>query len=41
MNEVARGEAGEDGMTEPEVRGHHVVHPPQAQNGSGAVPDDE
>ena len=41
MNEVARGQAGEDGMTEPEVRGHHVVRPPQAQNGSGAVPDDE
>jgi hypothetical protein len=41
MNEVARGQAGEDGRTEPEVRGHHVVHLPRAQNGSGAVPDDE
>ena len=41
MNEVARGEGGEDGMTEPEVRGHHVVRPPQAQSGLEVVPDDE
>ncbi len=41
MNGVARGVAGVDGTTEPRVWGHHVVRPPQAQNGSRAVPDDE
>ena len=41
MSEVARAQAGEVGMMVPEVWGHHVVRPPQAQNGSGGVPDDE
>ncbi len=41
MNAETTGEGGEHGMMKWGVRGHHVVHPPQALTGLEVVPDDE